>query len=69
VEYRRLILCFPTAELIFDPYSGSGTTATAALIESRSYLGCEVSKKYFEASIKRIEAENKILSSQLKIIS
>lgn len=55
---RRFMLCFPHAELIFDPYMGSGTTAIAALNEKRNYIGTEISKKYFELANKRIDYEN-----------
>ena len=52
---QRFIMCFPDAELIFDPYSGSGTTAIACVNEKRNFIGCEISKKYFEASLKRLQ--------------
>ena len=55
---RRFIICFPDAELVFDPYMGSGTTAIAALNEKRNYIGAEISKKYFDLANKRIDCEN-----------
>ena len=54
---RRFIICFPDAELIFDPYMGSGTTAIAALNEKRNYIGSELSKAYYELANKRIDYE------------
>lgn len=54
---QKLILCFPNAELIFDPYMGTGTTAIAAVREKRNYIGSEISKKYYDLSIKRIQIE------------
>lgn len=54
---RRFIVCFPDAELIFDPYMGSGTTAIAALNEKRNYIGSELSKAYYELANKRINYE------------
>jgi len=60
---QRLIMCFPDAELIFDPYLGSGTTAIAASNEKRNFIGCEISKKYYFNSIKRLQEHQK----QLKI--
>lgn len=59
---QRLIICFPDAELIFDPYMGSGTTAIAAIKENRKYLGAETSMKYCELALKRIGYENSQLS-------
>lgn len=52
---QRFIMCFPDADLIFDPYSGSGTTAIASIKENRNFIGCELSKNYYEASLKRIQ--------------
>lgn len=51
---RRLILCFK-AEIVYDPYIGSGTTAIASLEEKRNWIGSEISKKYCEIASKRIE--------------
>lgn len=55
---RRLIMCFPNAKLIFDPYMGSGSTAIAALKEKRNYLGSEISSAYCDYANKRIANEN-----------
>lgn len=52
---RRFIICFPDAELIFDPYMGSGTTAIAAIREKRNFIGSELSKEYCEIAEKRLE--------------
>jgi len=52
---QRFIICFPDANLIFDPYMGSGTTAIAAIHEKRQYIGSELSKNYYQIANKRIE--------------
>lgn len=44
-------------DLIFDPFSGSGTTAIAALKNGRKFLGSEIDKSYYERAKKRIERE------------
>lgn len=41
-------------DLICDCFSGSGTTAVAALNTKRSFVGCEISKEYFDKSISRL---------------
>lgn len=51
---QRFISCFANAELIFDPYMGSGTTAISAILEKRNFIGSEISKKYCEIAEKRI---------------
>jgi len=52
---KRFILCFPNAKIIYDPFMGSGTTAIAGLEEKRNFIGSELSKKYFNESLKRIQ--------------
>lgn len=42
-------------DIVFDGYSGSGTTAAACLKEKRRFIGSELSKEYFELSVKRLE--------------
>jgi modification methylase len=59
---QRFIMCFPDADLIFDPYSGSGTTAIASSNEKRNFIGCEISKKYYEASLLRLHSHKSQLT-------
>ncbi|VAX20872.1 Adenine-specific methyltransferase [hydrothermal vent metagenome] len=42
------------AKTILDPFMGSGTTAIAALMNERNYLGIELSPEYIEMAEKRI---------------
>lgn len=42
-------------DLVFDPFMGVCSTGVAALKLNRLFAGCEISKKYFSASIKRLE--------------
>tara|TARA_R110002124_G_C8831077_1_gene504721 strand:+ start:181 stop:927 length:747 start_codon:yes stop_codon:yes gene_type:complete len=46
-------------DLVFDGYSGSGTTAEACIIEKRSFKGSELNKKYYDKSKKRIDLRMK----------
>lgn len=43
-------------ELIFDGFMGSGSTALAAVLSGRSYLGAEIEPGYFETIGKRLRA-------------
>jgi modification methylase len=52
---QRFIMCFPNAQIVYDPYMGSGTTAIACIEEKRNYIGSEISKKFFEIAEKRIK--------------
>lgn len=42
-------------DIILDPFMGSGTTAMACLMTDRKYIGYEISKDYYESSLKRLE--------------
>lgn len=41
-------------DLIFDPFSGSGTTLISAKRLNRNWLGCEISEEYVELIKKRV---------------
>jgi len=41
-------------DLVFDGYSGSGTTAAACIKERRNFIGSELNKEYFDLSVKRL---------------
>jgi site-specific DNA-methyltransferase (adenine-specific) len=42
-------------DLVFDGYSGSGTTAATTIKEKRRFIGSELSKEYFDKSVERLE--------------
>lgn len=42
-------------DVIFDPFMGSGTTAVAAKLLKRSYIGCEISRDYCNIAEDRIK--------------
>jgi site-specific DNA-methyltransferase (adenine-specific) len=51
-------------DCILDPFSGSGTTAAAALQLNRNYLGIEISEKYVQNAKKRLaQCRNKKLKN------
>lgn len=45
------------AEIIFDPFMGSGSTGIAAVREGRQFIGVEFEKEYFDIACTRIESE------------
>jgi len=45
------------SELVFDGYSGSGTTAIACEIENRNFIGSELNEDYFKKALQRIKDE------------
>ena len=42
-------------DLIFDPFSGSGTTALACQLTGRNCIACEIDKNYFDKSKERFD--------------
>ena len=52
---RRLIQQLTYADdIVLDPFSGAGTTCTVAKKLKRKYIGIEMSKKYYDTSLKRL---------------
>lgn len=43
-------------DLVFDPFSGSGTTCAEAKRNGRNYLGCDISEEYVKESQEYIDA-------------
>lgn len=54
---RRLIVALcPADGTVLDPFLGSGTTAIAALLDARHFIGCDVSDKYTGLATSRLHA-------------
>ena len=53
---RRLVLASTEmGGVVLDPFIGSGTTAVAALMEKRHFIGFETNKEYFDIAQQRID--------------
>jgi DNA modification methylase len=48
--------CSDPGDLVFDPFTGSGTTAVAAVLDGRKFLGTEINPKYAEIARLRVRA-------------
>ena len=54
---RRLVVALsPVEGTVLDPFLGSGTTAIAALLDGRNFVGCDVSQRYTSLAKSRLEA-------------
>lgn len=42
-------------DIVLDCFSGSGTTAVASFNQNRHFIGCELSKDYYQKSIRRLK--------------
>lgn len=58
-----LLLCFPNAQKILDPFMGSGTTGVVCKDLNRNFIGIELDKNYFDISKRRIQQiKNKLFN-------
>jgi len=55
VDLISRIISSTCANIVLDPFMGSGTTAIAALMNSRHYIGIEISPEYNTLAKNRIE--------------
>lgn len=51
---RIIKACSNELDLVFDPFCGSGTTATVARALGRRSVTCDVSSRYIEAAYRRV---------------
>lgn len=49
----------PQDGTVLDPFMGTATTAVAAMMLHRHYVGFELNKEYYDIALKRIEEQNK----------
>ena len=52
---KNIIGILPDDAIIFDPFTGSGTTAVACKELNRDFVGCELDKEYYEIACERIK--------------
>lgn len=55
--------CSREGDVVYDPFMGSGTTALAAAMLGRHYVGSDISEKYIKMAESKIQTER----SQLKL--
>ena len=55
----------PEGGTVFDPFTGSGTTAVVALENDRNYIGTELNPEYIKIAEERIKNEIKPTLSEV----
>lgn len=50
--------------IVLDPFIGSGTTAVAATMHKRKYIGIELKKEYFEEAEKNVAEVKELMKSK-----
>lgn len=67
VEFvEDMLLCFPEAEVVLDPFMGSGTTAVACRMLNRRFIGFEINQEYCDIAEKRLRKTRFIPERLLK---
>ena len=61
--YRVILASSDVNDVIFDPFSGTGTTAAVAKKMGRKYIACEMDKEYWQASTQRLAAISSEIAS------
>ncbi len=57
IPYECISVGCPPAGLVLDPFMGTATTACAAIMLHRHYIGFELNKEYFYHAQQRIKRE------------
>lgn len=67
VELAQRCIQSTTAEIILDPFIGSGTSAIAAEVCERRWVGIEKSREYCKVARERIEAGRRMITRKLPL--
>jgi modification methylase len=65
VSLIHRVISSTNAKIVLDPFMGSGTTAIAATMLGRNFVGIDVSEKYIEMAkdrLRHFKAERKVAS-------
>ena len=65
---KLLNLYFREGDVIYDPFSGTGTTGVACLHLGMKYIGSEISRAQCDYSIERLEKVKETLNQQISFL-
>lgn len=55
---RAILFSTDEGDTVLDPFTGSGTTAASCQKLNRIFIGCEISKEYYELATERLNKQN-----------
>ncbi len=61
VELAQRVIGSTTAQIVLDPFIGSGTTGMAAELERRQWIGMDISKDYCTLARDRIDKVRRMI--------
>ena len=61
VELAQRVIGSTTAQIVLDPFNGSGTTLMAAELERRQWIGMDISKDYCTLARDRIDKARRMI--------
>lgn len=64
VELAQRCISSTTAQVVLDPYLGSGSSAIAAEALRRDWIGMDISEEYCKLARERIEANRRLLKKE-----
>ncbi len=64
---KDMLSCFPTAQTILDPFSGSGTTGVVCKSLNRNFIGIEKDETYFNIAKDRISKSDNLEANGGKV--
>lgn len=66
IKHLILLSTYNSKSIVLDPFMGSGTTALAAKMTGRHYIGIEINREYIEIANKRIiEYEEELINKPM----
>jgi site-specific DNA-methyltransferase (adenine-specific) len=70
VAILPLIMAYSSiGDIVLDPFIGSGTTAVAAQLLNRNYIGIDISEKYCRVAQERLKYRQRSNTSQVIIVN
>jgi site-specific DNA-methyltransferase (adenine-specific) len=67
LAYRLVRMFSFWGDTVLDPFSGTGTTALAAMRSNRSSVSIEIDSQYFASAARRLKSESMSLFSRFEI--